>query len=931
VANPSHAAVRVPFRDATAVFVSELAMAGTISLRTTDLTVSEKAGTINIEIARTGSTAGSVTVQYGIYDDTATTGLDYVASGGRVTFALGQSVVKVPVRIVDDTIAENTESFAFTLVSADGGTLLAPRTTRISILDDERVAPPPPVEPPLTSDVDLAFRPVFSGLNQPVRFAFNPTDQTQVFIAEKGGVLKVADTDTGVVRVALDLSREVNSAHDRGMLGLAIHPEFQKNPYVYVYYTVDPPEAASRGGDAGLDQFGNRFAYLDRFTLDAKTGYTTVVDGSRVNLLGGAGQNYRDVSGGGDMDFTNPIYADRPSSERFVDSEDPTKPLVINGIKQDYIKVDSRSHAGGALEFGPDGALYVTTGDGTSYNLPDPRSKDVQSLDSLSGKVLRIDPLTGNGLADNPFVKPGMDLDTNAAKVFQLGLRNPFSFAVDAEGRVIVADVGWFSWEEINIGGPGANFGWPYFEGNDSGGSARTPQYQNQPEAAAFYAGVQAGTIQVTAPFRAFNHTASEPGYQMAAIVSGDVVYTGDRYPVAFKNDLFFSDINTGNLFAIDVNDRSSVRYVGNAQGNIHFEEGADGFVYAANLFNGTITRMEIAAKGAFTVGNDTVTLPPGPSAVKALAGNDTIIVNARGDSLIDGGAGLDHVALTGVARANAQVFLTNGEDHGSQIYRLYDAVQGRDPDRDGFAWWLSELDGGSTLADIADFFLTSGEGAPRWASAVTAKEFASAAYLNVLDRFGTATEVAALEAQLKAGLTRGEAIVRLIDSAEARDNGRTDAVVISDLGRQELVDVERVIFRDGIVALDVDMDESAGEAARLYDMAFNRMPTRAELTAATRGLDGGKEIVQIAGDILAADTTLKGLSNKAFVEQLYLRGLDRPGDAGGVSYWTGRVVSDGRAVVLAEMSESEEHVAVTLNTFDAPLPLLDKYIVPGT
>jgi hypothetical protein len=49
------------------------------------------------------------------------------------------------------------------------------------------------------------------------------------------------------------------------------------------------------------------------------------------------------------------------------------------------------------------------------------------------------------------------------------------------------------------------------------------------------------------------------------------------------------------------------------------------------------------------------------------------------------------------------------------------------------------------------------------------------------------------------------------------------------------------------------------------------------------------------------------------------------------VSYWTGRVVSDGRAVVLAEMSESEEHVAVTLNTFDAPLPLLDKYIVPGT
>ena len=905
-------------------------VAGTIALRTTDRVVSEKAGTIGIEITRTGSTAGSVTVQYGIYADTATQGLDFDAAGGRITFQPGQTSVTVPIRVLDDRIAEATEAFAFTLISADGGTLLAPRTTRISILDDERVAPPPPSEPPLVSDVDVSFRPVFSGLSQPLRFAFNPLDETQVYIAEKGGVLKVGDTDTGVVKTLLDLSKVVNAAHDRGLLGMAVHPDIAENPYIYVYYTVDPPEAASRTGDAGLDGFGNRYAVLERYTLDAKTGYSTVVANSGVTLLGGAGKDYRDVSGGGALDFTDPVHASRPSSERFVDPNDPTKPLVINGIKQDYIKVDSRSHAGGALEFGPDGALYVTTGDGTSYNMPDPRTKDVQSLDSLSGKVLRIDPLTGDGLADNPFVKPGMNLDTNAAKVFQLGLRNPFSFAVDDEGRVILADVGWFTWEEINIGGPGANFGWPWFEGNDSGASSRTPRYQDMPEAQAFYTAVQNGTIQVTAPFKAFHHAASEPGFQMAAIVSGDVVYDGDRYPVSFRNDLFFSDINTGNLFTIDVEDRSTARFVGNGQGIIHFEQGADGYVYAANLFNGTITRLEIQAKGAFTAGNDTVTLPAGPSAVRALAGNDTVVIRSPGDSLIDGGAGLDHVALTGIARANAQVFLTNGTDDAATVYRLYDAILGRDPDPDGFAWWVSAAGDGWTLAEIADDMLGSGEGAPRWAQAVTAKEFASAAYLNVLDRHGTTAEISALEAQLQAGLARGEAIARLVQSEEARDGGRTEAVVVSNLGRQTLVDVERVVFSDGVVALDLGMDQNAGAVARLHDMAFDRLPTRAQLTAGTRGIDGGKSLVDVAGEILAADTTLRGLTNKAFVEQLYLRGLDRPGDAGGVTYWTGRVASDGRAVVLAEMSESDEHVAVAANKFDLPLPTMDRYTIPG-
>ena len=133
------------------------------------------------------------------------------------------------------------------------------------------------------------------------------------------------------------------------------------------------------------------------------------------------------------------------------------------------LKVDSRSHAGGALAFGPDGALYVSVGDGTSFNFADPRSFYVQDLDSLAGKILRIDPITGSGLADNPFVEPGADLAANRSKVWQLGLRNPFTMNFDETGQLFISEVGWAKWEEINSAGAGANFGWPFYEGGDNG------------------------------------------------------------------------------------------------------------------------------------------------------------------------------------------------------------------------------------------------------------------------------------------------------------------------------------------------------------------------------------------------------------------------------------------------------------------------------
>ena len=367
-------------------------------------------------------------------------------------------------------------------------------------------------------------------------FEFAPQDPSLIYVAEKGGVIKVFNVNTGAQQSTfIDISSKVNNTQDRGLLDIALHPDFGKpvqpgqpeHNYVYAFYVVDPPDTAGKQGNAGPDGGGNRFAYLVRFTADAATNYTTAVPGSEVILLGGVAvpgvglqpRTLQDISGAGAVDSTSnisqPESGFNAQTGKYVDN---------------YIKVDSRSHAGGSLAFGPDGALYVSIGDGASFNTTDPRAVSVQNINSLSGKILRIDPITGLGLPDNPFVEPGDDLSANRSKVYQLGLRNPFSMGFAQDGRLFISNTGWYSWEEIESGHAGANFGWPYFEGGDNGVLLKAPGYQNLPSdparnlpsAAEFYSAVESGAITITPAYRAFAHDENEPGFQVGAIVGVD-------------------------------------------------------------------------------------------------------------------------------------------------------------------------------------------------------------------------------------------------------------------------------------------------------------------------------------------------------------------------------------------------------------------------
>ncbi len=617
--------------------------------------VSETDGTVLVPIVRTGDLTGVTTVEYGITPDTATAGVDYVGENGTITMDVGVDRVFVTAQIIDDDLAEPTETFVVSIINVEGASLLFPRTARVDILDDEDPVVDPTL-PPLTSDYVVTEEVVVNYLNVPLAIEFAPHEPSLAYVAEKGGVIKVVDVETGTQSTFVDISSKVNNVADRGLLDVVLHPDFgqpvqpgePEHNFVYAFYVVDPPETADNapGSNAGPDGGGNRFAYLVRFTADAATNYTTAIPDSEVIMLGGVAvpgedelqpRTLEDISGAGAVDSTSDLTL--PES-----GFDPQ----TGEYEENYIKVDSLSHAGGSLAFGPDGALYVSIGDGTSFDATDPRSVSVQKLDSLSGKILRIDPITGLGLSDNPFVGPDDDLSTNRAKVFQLGLRNPFSIGFADDGRLLISNTGWFSWEEIESGAAGANFGWPYFEGGDNGvllpasGYADLPAdlARDFPSAADFFAAVASGEITITPAYRAFAHDENEPGYQIQAIVGvPSAAYSGSQYPAEFQNDLFFADIADGEVFVVDATDRDMVKFLYSTEAlPVAFSQGSDGYVYVANL-TGTITRLLIEPKpapspltfnphGSASVTDDVYTLTDGDQQTGTAISNQRIDVN---------------------------------------------------------------------------------------------------------------------------------------------------------------------------------------------------------------------------------------------------------------------------------------------------------------
>jgi glucose/arabinose dehydrogenase len=495
--------------------------------------------------------------------------------------------------------------------------------------------PPPPVP-----GDELVTQNLITGLTQPTSIDFSPNG-SKMYIAEQSGIVRVVDNGNLADSPFLDFRDRVNGTRDRGLLDIAVHPDFENTPYLYLLYTYDPPQVNNyaNGTLQGPDGNGNRAARLTRVTADASTNFTTIVPNSEVVLVG-KNSTWANFNG-----FVNSTF----------DFDEPPAGILADGSNlNDFIATDSESHTIGSVEFGSDGALYVSIGDGTSYNRMDPRTVRVQDIDNLSGKILRVNPINGRGLSDNPFYNG--DANANRSKVFQYGVRNPFRITVNPDnGQLFIGDVGWTQWEEINTGDAGANFGWPYYEGAN-GTNAETNSYRNLPEAQAFYNSNQVATPSLYG----LNHAADG----INAIVLGDI-YTGDAYPAEYQGDLFFNDLGQGIVRNISFDAAGNISSVDTfatgARIVVQIVQGPDGNMYFVDLDDGTVGRWVFQDSGnAAVAGTVSPDAPVNPQ--------DASLGDASGITvaIIDSGVDSTHPNLAGSLWTNSGEIPGDGIDNDS-------------------------------------------------------------------------------------------------------------------------------------------------------------------------------------------------------------------------------------------------------------------------
>ncbi len=395
---------------------------------------------------------------------------------------------------------------------------------------------------------------VTEGMNLPTSFALAPDGR--IFVAEKAGRVRVIKEGQLLETPFVDLSGEVNDAADRGLMGIAVHPKWPASPYLYVAYVYDPPEAS------GHSPSGARVSRVLRLTANPDN-LDVEQPGSGVVLLG-TNSTFEHIG--------NP---DQGDAKPFSCIDDGGAPV------RDCIPTEGTAHTIDMLQFGPEGALYVSTGDGIVNSQGNSRALDINSL---AGKILRIDAMSGEGLAINPFFDG--DAGSNRSKVFALGLRNPFRFTIDARnGRLILGDVGNEKWEEINIGGPGANFGWPCYEG---------------PYEAATYANcdaLRADPGQVTQAVYSYAHT-TQP--QRGAAIGGDL-YLRTAFPALYRGAYFYHDYNGGVInFLTFRGDGSAVNneFANNAPGIVQMTTAKDGSMYLLSVILGGLYRIRYVPGG---------------------------------------------------------------------------------------------------------------------------------------------------------------------------------------------------------------------------------------------------------------------------------------------------------------------------------------------
>ncbi|QRM28922.1 PQQ-dependent sugar dehydrogenase [Microvirga sp. VF16] len=413
----------------------------------------------------------------------------------------------------------------------------------------------------------MAANAIVSGLENPLYLTAAPGNSQHLFILEKRGLVKVYDTGTGQTLGAsfLNVSSQVATDGEQGLLGLAFAPDFATSRRFYVYLSTI-------AGDVEI-------------------------------------REYRTLA-------SNPLVADA-SSMRLID-------------RIDYPS-STTNHRGGWIGFGPDGYLYVATGDGAN-------SANSQSLSQL-GKILRLDvsgsdafPMDANRNyalpPDNPAAIDGIAGNAAQTGIYAAGLRNPWRVSFDRlTGEMYIGDVGEGTYEEINLGRVGANYGWSATEGPFNPGSF--PNYTN--------------------PVHAY-------GRDLGQAVTGGYVYRGPEQD--FQGTYVFSDFGSSGIWSLQRVSGSwsfkdltgQVAVGGGPIGSVSsMGEDGSGNLYIVD-FGGKVFRLDLKSGSGPDPRDDAADVLSGGGGNDRIfggGGNDTLFGGSGNDNL-RGGPGADLLSGSG-------------------------------------------------------------------------------------------------------------------------------------------------------------------------------------------------------------------------------------------------------------------------------------------
>jgi len=212
------------------------------------------------------------------------------------------------------------------------------------------------------------------------------------------------------------------------------------------------------------------------------------------------------------------------------------------------------NHNGGAIHFGPDGKLYAAVGENAN-------GANAQNMSNLLGKMLRLNP-DGSIPTDNPFFSTASG--RNRA-IWALGVRNPFTFSFQpGTGRMFINDVGQATWEEVNDGAAGANYGWPATEGPTT-----DPRF--------------------VSPIFAYGHGT---GATTGCAITGGAFYNPSTamFPTDHVGQYFFADFCSGWIRRLDPATRTAVGFASGVSSPVDLKVAADGALYSLARGGGSTT-----------------------------------------------------------------------------------------------------------------------------------------------------------------------------------------------------------------------------------------------------------------------------------------------------------------------------------------------------